>query len=146
MGALGGHMAHLHESLELTFDELATILDSVANADIATTEKVDGQNLFLTVDAAGAIRTARNAGDLRKGGMTPQEFANKWAGHPAEGAFTKGFEAINQAINGMDPSGVQELFAGGKRYVNMEVMYPGNPNIIVYDAGNVVLHNFMSGT
>ena len=142
MGALGGHMAHLHESLELTFDELSTILDSVANADIATTEKVDGQNLFLTVDDTGDIRTARNAGDLKKGGMTPQEFASKWSGHPAEGAFTKGFEAINQAINGLDPAEIQELFAGGKRYVNMEVMYPGNPNIIVYDAGNVVLHNF----
>tara|TARA_Y100001970_G_scaffold292757_2_gene435671 strand:+ start:3015 stop:4958 length:1944 start_codon:yes stop_codon:yes gene_type:complete len=142
MGALGGHMAHLHESLELTFEELATILDNVANADVEATEKVDGQNLFLTVDVGGSIRTARNGGDLRTGGMTPQEFASKWTGHPAEGAFTKGFEAISQAINGMDPTVVQDLFAGGQRYVNMEVMYPGNPNLIVYDAGNVVLHNF----
>jgi hypothetical protein len=135
-------MAHLHESLELTFEELATILDSVANADVAATEKVDGQNLFLTVDEAGSIRTARNGGDLKTGGMTPEEFASKWAGHPAEGAFTKGFEAIGQAINEMDADAIQDLFAGGKRYVNMEVMYPGNPNMIVYDAGNVVLHNF----
>lgn len=142
MGALGGHMAHLHESLELTFEELATILDSVANADVEATEKVDGQNLFLTVDANGSIRTARNGGDLKTGGMTPAQFASKWAGHPAEGAFTKGFEAINQAINGMDPVVVQDLFAAGQRYVNMEVMYPGNPNLIVYDAGNVVIHNF----
>jgi hypothetical protein len=142
MGALGGHMAHLHESLEMTFDELATVLDSVANGDISATEKVDGQNLFLTVDATGGIRTARNGGDLKKGGMTTQEFASKWEGHPAEGAFTKGFEAINQAIGSLDPNTVQELFAAGKRYVNMEIMYPGNPNIIVYDAGNVVLHNF----
>jgi len=112
MGALGGHMAHLHESLELTFEELATILDSVANADVAATEKVDGQNLFLTVDESGAMRTARNGGDLRTGGMTPQEFAAKWAGHPAESAFTKGFEAIKQAINGMDQAVVQDLFAG----------------------------------
>lgn len=142
MGALGGHMAHLHESLELTFEELATILDSVASADMEATEKVDGQNLFLTVDMDGSIRTARNAGDLRKGGMTPQEFASKWAGHPAEGAFTKGFEAIGMAINGMDQTIIQELFAAGMRYVNMEVMYPGNPNLIIYDAGYVVMHNF----
>ena len=119
------------------------ILDSVANADVSATEKVDGQNLFLTVDPLLVdIRTARNGGDLKKGGMTPQEFASKWAGHPAEGAFTKGFEAISQAIGGLDPNTVQELFAAGKRYVNMEIMYPGNPNIIVYDAGQVVLHNF----
>ena len=139
MGALGGHMAHLHESLELTFNELSDILASVANADVEATEKVDGQNLFLTVDKDGAVRTARNAGDLKKGGMTPEEFAGKWAGHPAEGAFTKGFEAIKQALAATD---VQALFADGARYVNMEVMYPGNPNLIVYDAGSVVLHNF----
>lgn len=142
MGGMGGHMAHLHESLELTFNELSTILDSIANADITTTEKVDGQNLFLTVDTSGAIRTARNAGDLRTGGMTPEAFAGKWAGHPAGGAFTKGFEAISLAIDTVPTDVVQDLFAGGKRYVNMEVMYPGNPNLIVYDAGNVVLHNF----
>ena len=141
MGALGGHMAHLHESLELTFQELSDILASVANAEVEATEKVDGQNLFLTVDSSGAVRTARNATDLKKGGMTPEEFASKWAGHPAEGAFTKGFEAIKQALDVMG-SDVQDLFAGGSRYVNMEVMYPGNPNLIVYDAGSVVLHNF----
>tara|TARA_Y100000310_G_scaffold52712_2_gene48396 strand:+ start:2680 stop:4590 length:1911 start_codon:yes stop_codon:yes gene_type:complete len=141
MGALGGHMAHLHESLELTFSELSDILARVADADVEATEKVDGQNLFLTVNQAGDIQTARNAGDLKKGGMTPEEFASKWAGHPAEGAFTKGFEAIKQAISALGPA-AQTLFAGGARYVNMEVMYPGNPNLIVYDAGSVVLHNF----
>lgn len=142
MGGMGGHMAHLHESLELTFNELSIILDSIANADIEATEKVDGQNLFLTVDSTGAVRTARGAGDLKTGGMTPAAFADKWAGHPAEGAFVKGFAAIEQAISGMPSEDVQDLFAGGQRYVNLEVMYPGNPNMIVYDAGNVVLHNF----
>ena len=144
MGALGGHMAHLHESLELTFDELSTILDSVANADVSATEKVDGQNLFLTVKNDGSINTARNGGDLKKGGMTPTEFAAKWKGHPAESAFTKGFEAISQAVKSLDQSTLNDLFANGTRYVNMEVMYPGNPNMIVYDAGNVVLHNFQT--
>jgi hypothetical protein len=144
MGALGGHMAHLHESLELTFDELSTILDSVANADVSATEKVDGQNLFLTVKKDGSINTARNGGDLKKGGMTPEEFAAKWKGHPAEGAFTKGFEAISQAIGSLGKQTLNDLFANGTRYVNMEVMYPGNPNMVIYDAGNVVLHNFQT--
>ena len=144
MGALGGHMAHLHESMDLTFDELSTIMDSVANADLTATEKVDGQNLFLTVKKDGSINTARNGGDLKKGGMTPEEFAAKWHGHPAESAFTKGFEAISQAIRGLDQSTLNDLFADGTRYINMEVMYPENPNMIIYDAGNVVLHNFQT--
>jgi len=145
MGALGGHMAHLHESLELTFDELKSILSQAANAELTdVTEKVDGQNLFLTVDETGAIRTARNGGDLRTGGMTPESFAAKWAGHPAETAFTNGFKAIEAAVAQLPQEEVQDLFAGGKRYVNMEIMYPGNPNLIIYDGANVVLHNFQT--
>ena len=142
MGGVAGHMDHLYDNQNLTFAKMKEIMEAASDADLDVEEKVDGQNLFLTVDANGSIRTARNGGDLKTGGMTPEEFASKWTGHPAEGAFTKGFEAIKQAINGMDPTIVQELFAGGQRYVNMEVMYPGNPNLIVYDAGNVVLHNF----
>ena len=49
MGGAGGHMAHLHEDLDLTFKELVSILNQVASADIEVTEKVDGQNLFFTV-------------------------------------------------------------------------------------------------
>ena len=59
MGGVGGHMAHLSEDLDLTFNEIIGILGNVANAEIeSATEKVDGQNLFLTVNAAGEIRTA----------------------------------------------------------------------------------------
>ena len=145
MGALGGHMAHLHESIEMTFDELKSVLSQVANAELTdVTEKVDGQNLFLTVDETGAVRTARNGGDLRTGGKTPEAFAAGWAGHPAETAFTNGFKAIEDALASLPSEQLQELFAGGKRYVNMEIMYPGNPNLIVYDGANVVLHNLQT--
>ena len=71
MGGAAGHMAHLHEDLSLTFNELISIIDTVASADIEVTEKVDGQNLFLTVNELGEIRTARNPTDIRRGGMTP---------------------------------------------------------------------------
>lgn len=141
MGGLGGHMAHLSEDLELTFNDLVGILGKVANADLeAVTEKVDGQNLFLTVGGAGDIRAARNAGDIKKGGMTTEEYASKWAGHPAESAFTNGFAAISAALRRLSPQDLSDIFAGGDRYVNMEIMYPGNPNIILYSAPQIVLH------
>ena len=141
MGGLGGHMAHLSEDLELTFNELVSILSNVALANIeAVTEKVDGQNLFLSVDQTGQIRAARNAGDVKKGGMTPEEYASKWAGHPAENAFTNGFAAISAALRRLSPQDLSDIFADGDRYVNMEIMYPGNPNIILYSAPHIVLH------
>ena len=132
MGGAGGHMAHLSEDLTLTFSDIINILTDVANAKLEVTEKVDGQNLFLTVDESGAIRTARNNSDMKKGGMTPQEYANKWKNHPAESAFMYGFEAIGKALDHSSYEELQDIFDGGKRYLNMEIMYPGNPNIINY--------------
>ena len=144
MGGAAGHMAHLHEDLDLTFEGLVSILNQVATADIEVVEKVDGQNLFLTVNSLGEIRTARNPTDIKKGGMTTSDYAAKWKGHPAEDAFMKGFHAIGTAINSLDQSDVIDIFDGGQSYVNMEIMYPGNPNIIIYGASYVVLHNLIS--
>lgn len=159
MGGAAGHMAHLHEDLDLTFNELVSILDRVASADIEVTEKVDGQNLFLsarenlslTVDELGEveIRTARNPTDIRRGGMTTDEYASKWRGHPAEESFMKGFQAIRMAINSLSAEDVIDIFDGGESYVNMEIMYHNPvtekpPNIISYGASYVVLHGLVS--
>ena len=141
MGGVAGHMAHLSEDTDLTFNEIVDILGKVANAEIENaTEKVDGQNLFLTVDASGEIKTARNSGDVKKGGMTTDEYISKWIGHPAENAFTNGFKAVSAALRRLSPEDLDAIFAGGNKYVNMEIMYPKNPNIILYSAPNIVLH------
>lgn len=148
MGGLGGHMAHLHEDIDLTFGELKSILGSVASAEIEVTEKVDGYNLFLTVLGNGEIRTFRNEGDVKRGGMTPEEYASKWRGHPAEIGFMRGFKAISKAIGSLG-SEAPNIFNDGKRYLNMEIMYynpetGSDSNIINYGASYVVLHNFSS--
>ena len=146
MGGLGGHMAHLHEDLDLTFGELKSILGSVASANIEVTEKVDGYNLFLTVLGDGSIKTFRNVGDVKKGGMSPEEYASKWKGHPAEIGFMRGFSTIAMAIKSLGKS-APAIFDNGNRYLNMEIMYY-NPetdrdaNIINYGASYVVLHSF----
>ena len=141
MGGVAGHMAHLSEDTDLTFNEIVGILGKVANAEIDNaTEKVDGQNLFLTVDESGEIRTARNSGDVKKGGMTTDEYICKWTGHPAENAFTNGLKAVSAALRKLSPEDLQPIFANGQRYVNMEIMYPNNPNIILYSSPNIVLH------
>ena len=143
MGGVAGHMAHLSEDTDLTFNEIVSILGKVANAEIDNaTEKVDGQNLFLswTVDENGEVRTARNKGDISKGGMSTDEYISKWKGHPAENAFTNGFKAVSAALRKLTPEDLEIIFADGQRYVNMEIMYPKNPNIILYSAPHVVLH------
>ena len=141
MGGVAGHMAHLSEDLNLKFNEIISILGKVANAEITNaTEKVDGQNLFLTVGPGGEIRTARNNTDVKNGGMSTDEYISKWAGHPAENAFTNGFKAISAALRKLSAEDLEAIFADGQKYVNMEIMYPKNPNIILYSSPNIVLH------
>lgn len=151
MGGVAGHMAHVHESMDLTFGDIKELLGRVATADLEVLEKVDGQNLFFTWNSElGQLRTARNSGDVAKGGMSPEEFASKWKGHPAEDAFTQGFEAIEQAVASLSDKQRRSIFGpDGRRYVNAEVMYSGNPNMIQYDGNYVVVHNlqeFPGGT
>ena len=148
MGGIAGHLAHLQENLDFTFGELKGILGSVASGEMPTVEKVDGQNIFfkMTVDPdTGEIRTARNKGNLMKGGMSPDEFTAKWKGHPAEGAFMNGFGAIERALAGINPATLKEIFTpqteGGQRYVNTEIIYTGNPNLINYNGDYIVMHN-----
>jgi len=144
MGGLGGHMAHLSEDLDLTFSEILDVLGKVARAEIKkVTEKVDGQNLFLSIDSAGGFRAARNKSDIKRGGMTLDEYVAKWKGHPAENAFMNGFSAITTALKNLDAQRLQELFSGGERYINMEIMYPKNPNIIRYTSPEIVLHGLV---
>ncbi len=149
MGGAAGHMAHLHEDLGLTFNELITIIGTVASANVEVTEKVDGQNLFLTVNEFGEIRTARNATDIRKGGMTPEEYTEKWQGHPAEKAFMRGFKAVKSVIDSLPIDQKIDIFDAGNSYVNMEIMYynpetGANSNIINYNACYIVMHALVS--
>jgi hypothetical protein len=148
MGALAGHLAHLQENLDFTFGELKSILGDVTSGKMPSVEKVDGQNIFFAfkVDPqTGSIRTARNKGDLLKGGMTPDEFSAKWVGHPAEDAFVNGFTAIEAGLAQLSGSDLEEIFTptvdGGSRFINAEIVYTGNPNVINYGGDYIVMHN-----
>ena len=94
MGGVAGHLSHVHENLDFTFGEIKSLLSDVASADIEVVEKFDGQNIFFKffVDPeSGELRTARNPGDVKKGGMTADAFVGMFKGHPAEAPFLNGF-------------------------------------------------------
>jgi len=146
MGGVAGHLNHIHENLDFTFGEIKSVLSDVASANVEAIEKVDGQNLFFGWDAkSGEIRTARNPSDVKKGGMTPTEYADKWANHPVPSvreAFTQGLKAIEAGINALSKDQLVQIFGENTdTYVNAEIMYVGNPNMIVYNGNYIVLHN-----
>ena len=77
--------------------------------------------------------------------MSPEQFTSKWVGHPAEDAFMKGFGAIQRALSQVGGNALQSIFTsqtqGGQRFVNAEIVYTGNPNVINYGGDYIVMHN-----
>ena len=144
MGGAAGHMAHLHENIWLTMGEIKSFLTQVASAEMSPMEKVDGQNIFFRWTPSG-IMTARNGGDLKKGGMTEAEYYAKWEGHPAGDAFIQGFEIIKSALSKLGAEEASSIFEAAQpnsyRFCNCEIMFPENENLIVYDGNYIVLHN-----
>jgi len=143
MGGAAGHMAHLHDNIWMTFGEIKSFLSSVARADIAPVEKVDGQNLFFRYNN-GEIITARNAGDISRGGLSREEYMAKWNNHPAAASFVKGYEVIEASFNRASPEKLERIFSappGKVRYINCEIMYASSPNLIVYDGNYIAIHN-----
>ena len=81
MGGVAGHMDHLYDNRELTFEKMKEIMLAGSNAELSTEEKVDGQNLFLSYSIPeGKAKGARNKGNLRSGGLDATELARKFAG------------------------------------------------------------------
>ena len=72
MGGVAGHLSHLYDNRNLTFDKMAEILQKAASGELVGTEKTDGYNIFLGyVD--NKPRAARNKGDMSRGGMTLED-------------------------------------------------------------------------
>jgi len=77
--------------------------------------------------------------------MSPDEFAGMWKNHPAESAFMNGFGAIDRALSAMNASQLSDIFTPqspeGQRFINAEIVYTGNPNVINYGGDYIVMHN-----
>ena len=76
MGGVFGHLAHLYENPNFSFNDLKKILKAAASGELEGTEKTDGYNIYLGyVD--GKARAARNKGDMSTGGMDADQLAKR---------------------------------------------------------------------
>ena len=94
MGGVAGHLAHLYDNRNLTYNKMAEIIQKAARGELIGTEKTDGYNIFLGfVD--GRARAARNKGDMQKGGMTMEDLVNRKfkGGERAKNAYVTAFKA-----------------------------------------------------
>ena len=140
-GGKAGHMMHPYENLHMKISDMKRMIEDF-QSDFEISEKVDGANLFFTVNPqTGQVLFSRNKAD-----MSYQETLDKFGpDHPAHVLFTEGANAIFNAVkNSLSRDSINQIFGkapeGGKTYVNFEIMHPQKPNQIKYDMKYIVFH------
>tara|TARA_R110002110_G_scaffold10404_3_gene51192 strand:+ start:1551 stop:3794 length:2244 start_codon:yes stop_codon:yes gene_type:complete len=152
MGGVFGHMSHIYDNPSMTFGQIKDIMTKASAGQLENvTEKTDGQNLFVSYKISDgtqrwaseeAVRSARNKGDIKNGGMTPEQLATKFAGRGAlEAAFTNAFRAFAKTVDKFSEEEKLKLFGPDTNiYYNAEVMDPANANVINYDTKTFLIH------
>jgi hypothetical protein len=143
-GGKAGHMMHPYENLHMKISDMKEMISDFQN-DFEISEKVDGANLFFTINPdTGELLFSRNKAD-----MTREETLEKFGpSHPAHILFTEGANSIyNAAKASLNRSDIKAIFGqapdGGKTYINFEIMHPKKPNQIKYDMKYVVFHTIV---
>ncbi len=168
-GGASGHMDHPYEDLDLTFGEIREIIEDASSGMkdesgvSKVMEKVDGQNMWFTVDISkGAInpeldiyfsqkiRTLAEPSNL-------SDFRHQWSGHPAEDTYILGCEAIAETIAAMPFNVLQNVFGTNRSpqimqndknvfahkgtYIECEILFPENPIQFEYDQPGIAFHS-----
>ena len=137
--ALGGHIDHPYENPEITFGEIKQMFQAAASGELEGTEKVDGQNIFLSYSPTRGARAARNKGDLKGGGVDAgalgQKFKDPKYPEGLQQAFDEAFKAFESVAASFPPEQIQKIFgADADIWYSAEVIDPGAANVIDYDS------------
>jgi hypothetical protein len=146
-GGAAGHMNHPFDDKNLTFTDLKNIiiygLGGNLNREDNVTEKLDGQNLMISWKN-GRLVTARNKGQLRNYGessMDVKGVASKFAGRgDIKDAFVFAMKDLEKAAKSLSDKQKEKVFGNGKKWMNLEVIYPASANVIDYDKAQIIFH------
>jgi len=147
MGGVGGHLMHLHDDRDLTFNKMKSILSAASRGEIEGTEKTDGFNIYLGIknDAGGwAPVWARNKGDMQINGktfadLTAREFKG---GENIKKVYLDAFSAYQSAISSLNDNEKTKIFGQNRDiFYNTEIQGPGASNVVNYDADVLSIHH-----
>jgi len=146
-GGLAGHMMHPYEALDMTPKQIKDRIKKYSTSQ-KIIEKVDGQNLFFTVEEDGTLMFARNKED-----MTHDDLVEKFTNHPAEVPFISGGNAIKRGVDQwlssageFGPQEILEIFhpdGEARSFINFEIMHKDHPNQIEYGENYIVFHSIV---
>ncbi len=144
-GGAAGHMMHPFDDHSLTFADFKTIVKSSLQGGLdfeeAATEKTDGQNLFATVKNGQAM-FARNKGQM----INPLDLngiIKMFTGHASKLVEETYIFAAKDLAEALPALKDQSMFANGLNFVNMELIYSKNPNVIYYDRDVIQFHGIV---
>lgn len=148
-GGAAGHMMHPFDDNSLTFGDFKMFVDRGLQGDLnfeeAPTEKTDGQNLFVTM-IDGRVMFARNKGQL----ASPIDLAaiiSMFSNHPSDGVrktFTFAAEDLAASLQKLPVKTQEDFFQNGKAFMNMELIYTGNANVIAYNKDVIQFHGIVT--
>ncbi len=144
-GGAAGHMMHPFDDTGLTFGDLKTMVTAGLSGNLTfsedPTEKTDGVNVFATIQD-GEVKFARNKTEL-KTPMTLSQFKDKFRDHPSQlvrDTFQFAADDLASQLIKLPKSAQTEYFRDGLNFMNMELIYSLNPNVIHYDTNVIQFH------
>jgi hypothetical protein len=142
MGGVAGHLMHLYDNRDLSYNDIAGILSKASQGELEGTEKLDGFNIYLGFKD-GEARAARNKGDMRRGGMNAAAIANRSyrGGEKIRQVYIDSFRAFEKAARSLSDEERVKLFGpNGEVFYNTEILGPAAPNVVRYDPSLITIH------
>jgi len=145
-GGGAGHLMSPWEAKDLTFGEVRDLINKALEGKLENvTEKLDGQNLMITVKD-GDVYLAKTQKQMRNGG----ELAVRWDGvknsmrEEAPDFVKKAFqEAADdlQTVFRNSKLDLNKIFKDGHCWLNIELLNPETENIVPYGEFQLRIHN-----
>ena len=147
MGGAYGHLSHPFDNKNLTFSDFKTLIINTLQGNLssegAVTEKTDGQNIMISWKNNKLI-AARNKGHIKNFGAAALDIGgikNMFAGRgDIEKAFVSAMFDLQIALKGLSKKQKDKIFAEGKKFMSLEVMYPKTTNVIPYNKALLQFH------
>ena len=146
-GGAAGHLMSPWEATDMTFGEIRQLIwDSLGGKLQNVTEKLDGQNIMVTVKN-GETYLARTQKQMKNGG----ELAMRWdevydsmsekTPDHIKKAFQQAISDIQTVMTYGSMEELNKLFKNGSRWLNIELLNPETENIVPYGEFQLRIHN-----
>ena len=145
-GGAAGHMAHPYDYDEMTGHEICNLIGTLFSGNMEhVKEKLDGTNIYATMNTNGEVVFIRNKGDLNSptGGMSIQDMSDKWSDNPRiQNTFLTAGRIITEIFSKLgtkyfNPDDHTRIV------INCECIVAGKTNVMIYNEDRVAFHGYV---